>query len=1343
MKKSLLLVLLGIVFSVSNYGFNIKKLGAENGLSNNNVISIAQDCDGFIWIGTKDGLNRFDGNKFQIYRHLNNDTNSICSNVLNCVYADKNDDIVWIASEKKGLDAYNYKTLQFTHYQHNSNDKKSIAANGITHISGDDKGNLWLATYSGGIDYLDKKTGKFTHYNQSNVKGLVSDYNWYVMEDNGKLYVGHVINGLSIIDIKDRTAINFVHDPTNPNSLCDNTVTCIFKDSKEKIWIGTLNGLCYFDPANGIMKNIHSKPLYKWSLSDNFVKSIVETKDHKLWIGTQGNGISILDMNQLTANFNPDDLIFEHIGEEDTDEGLSNTSVQALIQDTYGNFWTGGFIGGVNFISNREEKFKRIEYKKNSSKNLPNRIINALSLDKYNNLWIANGPGGVLSYNISTQTISSLDIKFIDPTIITSVFIDSKNNLWIGTASGKVFVYNNRTKTPKELNIIPGIGIVMIYNIFEDSSGSVWISTDGGLGFVGKNSNFIQVYNANNSQLTDNNIRSVSEDNMGNIWVGTASGSLQVFNKYFKQLLNFTETSNLYGINQIIRNSKNKMIICSQNDLLIFEDIRGKKIKRIGISDGLPENYIISVVEGKNSDELWLSTTNYICLINIKTNKTRTFTTADAICQGDFMRSCVAKTTNGTIFFGSQNGITYFNQQYYESVNADLSVKISSFQINDKKKQFLSDYVNFPLTEKIVLSHYQNTFQINYNVLDYSISNKVEFSYQMSGLDDSWYYIGKEKQLTFRNLRPGKYTFKIKSRLQNKDWSDKITSMIIIVKPPFWLTWWAKTIYVIVLLSITIFIIRFYKKRMELENSLELEKRNNEQEQLLHEEKLKLFTNITHELRTPMTLIIGPLEDMISNKSFPQAFSNKINAIHRTSTRILNLINQMLEFRKLETNNRALKVEKANILTLVYQIGLRYKELYQNKNVAFEIILPEEPIEMFYDPEIITIILDNLISNAFKYTLKGKVKLELKEQIENNIDYTVISVIDTGIGIAKDELPHIFNRYYQASNRQYNTTGSGIGLSLVKGMVELHEAEIYVESELNNGTSFKVNLLKNNTYPDAIHQEVIEYTENEVNIPEADDDRKLVLIVEDNTEIVDYISECLINSYDIITADNGKVGYEIACKKTPDIIISDVMMPIMDGMELCKILKLNVLTSHIPVILLTAKNTLQDKTEGYDAGADSYMTKPFSGNLLKSRVKNLLQSRIKLSDTNSSFNNKKLTLHESANQLDKDFIEKVTIFIEQNIENENLSIPIIASQMNMSHSSLYRKIKALTDLTTNEFIRKVRIRMAEQLLQTNKYTVNEVMYRVGINGSSTHFRQNFKDEFGVNPSEYVQQRKKE
>lgn len=1336
-------LLVSLFFSTDTFAFITKKINIESGLSNNNVVSIAQDREGFIWICTKDGLNRFDGNRFQIFRHSNQDENTICSNVLNVVFADPYDDVVWIASEKNGLDAYNYKTLTFKHYQHDANNQSSLAANGITHISADSKGNLWLATYSGGVDYFDKKTGKFTHYNQSNVKGLASNNNWYAMEDAGKLYVGHVNDGLSILNLRKRTAVNYIHEPGNPSSLCNNTVTCIFKDSRGKIWIGTVNGLSCLNPVTGSMFTIRSNPLSTNGLSDNFIKSIVETSDHHLWIGTQGNGISILDRRQLDANIHPDKLVFQHIEESNTEEGLSNTSVQALIQDSFGNFWSGGFIGGANFISTKEEPFQRINYQQeNRSKNdLANRIVHTLSLDKNQNLWIANGPGGVFSFNLKSRSLNNATINIPKPKLITSVFVDRKDNLWIGTANGKNYLYNLYDKRFSELNLLTGLHHTMIYNVFEDGSGNLWISSDAGLAFVTASYKEAKVFTKLNSSLLDNNVRSVAEDVEGNIWVGTASGSLQVFSKTFKQLFNFSERFDFYGINQLFRDSKNRMVVCSQNDLFLFNDLIGENVQRFGITNGLPENVINSVVEGEHADILWLSTTNHICSLNLKTNAVMVFGIADGIATGDYMKSCVAKSADGTIFFGSQNGITYFKQQSDEKVKADLTVKISSFLITDKKKQHLADFINYPFDSKVELNYEQNTFQINYNVLDYSISNKVEFSYQMAGLDDSWYTIGKEKQLTFRNLRPGKYTFKIKARLQNKVWSDNISSLIVYVNPPIWLTWWAKTFYVIVLIAMLLFILRFYKKRLELENSLLIEKRHLEQEQQLHEEKMKFFTNITHELRTPMTLILGPLEDMISDKAFPQAFGKKLHSVHRVGLRILNLINQLLEFRKLESNNRKLKVGKGNIRTLVYEIGLRYKELYQNKNVTFEIALPETPIDLYYDPEIITILLDNLVSNAFKYTLKGKIRLALEEVDENNMDYAVISVSDTGIGISKEELSHVFDRYYQASNRQYNTTGTGIGLSLVKSMAALHEAEILVESELNVGTVFHLKLLKNNTYPDALHLEKQEEMEDQAATIEEDGSRNLVLIVEDNAEIVDYISDCLVENYEVITADNGKAGYEIACNKTPDIIISDVMMPIMDGMELCRSLKLNVLTSHIPVILLTAKNTLQDKTEGYDAGADSYMTKPFSGNLLKSRVKNLLQSRIKLNDVHASFNNKKLLLHESANQLDKDFIEKVTSFIEQNIENEELNIPLIASQMNMSHSSLYRKIKALTDLTTNEFIRKVRMRVAEQLLLTKKYTVNEVMYKVGINGSSSHFRQSFKDEFGVNPSEYLLKRK--
>ncbi|HYX05216.1 MAG TPA: hybrid sensor histidine kinase/response regulator transcription factor, partial [Bacteroidales bacterium] len=670
-----------------------------------------------------------------------------------------------------------------------------------------------------------------------------------------------------------------------------------------------------------------------------------------------------------------------------------------------------------------------------------------------------------------------------------------------------------------------------------------------------------------------------------------------------------------------------------------------------------------------------------------------------------------------------------------------LKPVFTGLSVTNTQKNKLNEFINIPFSDTNEFSYNQNSIQIKFNVLDYSISHKVEFVFQMEGLEDGWFLIHKDKQVTFRNLKPGNYTFNLKSRLHNTDWSGHVTSMNIKIDPPWWLSFWAKIVLLIMVFLMIIIVIRVYKYKLKIENSLELAKMSNKREHELNEEKIKFFTNITHELRTPMTLILGPLEDLISDPSITRDQSKKLASIHRVANRLLYLINQILEFRKSTNKNRKLRVLKDDFVKYINDTGRKYSEFNQSKKVEFKISVPDAKIEMFYDPEVVTIILDNLLSNALKYTREGVVKLKLKNYIEKNIDYTEVIVSDTGYGISENDLPHIFDRYYQAKNTSYPVSGTGIGLALVKNMAELHNAEITVESQPNKGTTFRVKFLTNNSYPEEIH---IHPGEAETDNNETENNsKKVVLVVDDNQEIIDYVKDCLMATYKVITAENGQVGYERACEQIPDLVISDIMMPVMDGVKMCKALKEDVRTSHIPIVLLTAKDTLQDKSEGYDAGADSYLTKPFSGNLLKSRVKNILEARKKLSASYSSkFKDKQELFNESISQLDKEFLEKLDNVIEKYIENESLNISQIASELNMSHSTLYRKIKALTDLTANEYIRKVRIRVAEQLLITNQYNISEIMYKIGIN-SSSYFRKCFKDEYGMNPSEYLHKLKGE
>ena len=662
-----------------------------------------------------------------------------------------------------------------------------------------------------------------------------------------------------------------------------------------------------------------------------------------------------------------------------------------------------------------------------------------------------------------------------------------------------------------------------------------------------------------------------------------------------------------------------------------------------------------------------------------------------------------------------------------------------------------------PISEgEIELTHEQNSFNLTFNVQDYSLANQVEYAYMLKGLENSWYTINEQNSVTFRNIPPGKYEFLVKARLHNQDWSEDTTSLRIHINPPLWLTWWAKLIYILITISIIYTIIHAYKKKIDLEILYTLEKKNHEQEQELNQERLRFYTNITHELRTPLTLILGPLEDMQKDTSLPTRQAQKLSVIHQSALRLLNLINQILEFRKTETQNKKICVCKSNIAPLVHEIGLKYKELNQKKAIDFQIQIEKEEMLLFFDKEIITIILDNLISNAIKYTEQGKITLSLYPTTRNGVTYTEIKVSDTGYGISAEALPHVFDRYYQESGK-HQASGTGIGLALVRNLVELHEGEIRVESIQNEGSTFYISLLTDNIYPNALHGDSTKQTEEEMiseAVPEdsqntePETSKPILLIVEDNEDIQKYIAESFSDSFEVITGSNGEEGKQQALNRIPDIIVSDIMMPVMDGITLCRQLKEDVRTSHIPVILLTAKDSLQDKEEGYEVGADSYLTKPFSASLLRSRINNLLDSRKKLiaqfqqtgtsHNPNSHLDEKRSIITEALSKLDNEFIEKITQLVEDNLSSEKIDITYLSDKMCMSGSTLYRKMKALTGLSTNEYIRKVKMQNAERLLLEGKYNISEIAYKIGMN-STGYFRQCFKDEFGVSPSDYLKQ----
>ena len=851
-----------------------------------------------------------------------------------------------------------------------------------------------------------------------------------------------------------------------------------------------------------------------------------------------------------------------------------------------------------------------------------------------------------------------------------------------------------------------------------------------------------------NAQLPDIMVHGIIRDKNGKLWVGTFGKGVVVFDEDDKKLYNFTTDHSFpsNAVNYMMEDSRKRILVATREGIIIFKDVSQPNVfVSFGAKEGL-ENTQVRAIQEDHDGYIWISTNGGISRLDEKNKRFYNYNYHDGIPMGDFMDGSTCITPDGTLFFGSQNGACYFNPRELSSPREVSPVTITQFFIYNKQTESRDTRLPVPISNRIVeLPYNQNTFNISFNVLDYTQSSQVEFSYMLEGLENAWYSTQGDNQVTFRNIPHGNYVFKVKTRFRNQEWNENAAQLTVVIAPPLWLTWYAKLGYVILFIFALYALLRFYKRKLDLESSLEAERKQSLNKQELNEERLRFYTNITHELRTPLTLILGPLEDLLSDATLSPKHANKISIIHDSATRLLNLINRILEFRKTETQNRKLSVAKGDLGQLVQEVGLRYKELNPNNKVNYHIHIETEDTEIFYDADMITIILDNLMSNAAKYTSEGDITLSLRSVEENQIKYTEISVSDTGHGIDAEALPHIFDRYYQAKSK-YQASGSGIGLALVKGLSELHEGILKVESTVDTGTTFTLRLLTENTYPNAIHtqhdMEKKPMDAEETTITDTPtENHPIVLVVEDNADIREYIRSSFTDIYEVITAKDGKEGWELAQARIPNIIVSDIMMPVMDGIELCKRIKEDMRTSHIPVILLTAKDSLQDKEEGYASGADSYLTKPFSAKLLHSRINNLLETRKKiasllaLADTQP----KQESAVSSLNKLDNEFLQKITQIIEENLEMEKMDIAFIADKMCMSHSTLYRKIKGLTDMSANEFIRKVKMRKGVELLMSGQYTISEIAYMIGFS-SVAYFRQCFKDEYGMSPSDYVKQK---
>ena len=1346
MKK--LLLFLGLILQVlaltASTSSIFKNLGLKEGLSNGFVNDMIIDGQGFIWAATESGLTRIAGTKCTIFK---NNNSNIDNDGIVGLYYNKESNSIWILFKNGHIDVFDCKTQQFIHFT------QKIPKKSVADIKGAADGGIWIAYYDGTIQHYTPKNQKFSTISNKRLPNIKNGIRSITDDGNDHLYIGLRIEGLYVYNLRTQKTKYFRHNPNDPQSLPGDNVRSICIDHAKNIWVGTNLGLGLLDPFTGkfkVFKHIANNPA---SLAGDNIHQIIEMNDRTLWIASDIGGISVLDLN-LYKNPLTEELKFSQITKENS--GLSSNNNRRIIQDSFGNIWIANYSMGIDFIAKSAASINTLQYMGKALEE-----VTGLYCDHQGNLWI--GQDNLMSLYQNGKLMQTWNFSSYLSNSSSSIYVfeeDKKGNIWCGTSDNGVLKFNPHTHSFTRINYAQNLDV---HALCENAQGKMWVGTEAGIFSVENDK--INKEQELNRQMGKNPtiIYSIKEDNYGQIWIGTLDRGVFVFSKQMKLIVHLTEKNLLATntINHIIKDADGGIWMATMRGLAYVQNpLQPGAIKNYNERYGIKDSHIRAISQDKQGN-IWVSMFSGIACLNIHKQRFYNYDYESGIPTSNFVEASAVTTPDGTIYFGSPGGICFFNPQQLTEPKAVSPIQIINCErVGKLSDQFASRLIS-PNNEGIIcLSHDDNTFKINFTIKDFSQEGNVEYSYMMKGLDDQWYETEGDNEVTFRNLKPGDYTFIIRAKLKNQDWEDASTAeMKVVVNPPLWLTWWAKLCYVLLIMGILGYFFRSYQKQLLLRNSLVQEKWESKQRQQVNEERLRFFTNITHELRTPLTLILGPLEDLMEDKEIAERVHHKIGCIHASAERLLNLINDILEFRKTQTQNRKLTVAKANLGALVREIGVRFKDLNQNNRLNIRLNIQTGVPELYFDSEVINTVINNLMSNAIKYTPEGSITLSLTMPEDNTI---AIAVEDTGYGIDKDALPHICDRYYQ-ENGNHQASGTGIGLALVKSLATLHQAVLTVESEKGRGSKFTFSLRADRTYPEALHKDdnqdlatAENAEENETTSKEPTEDiRPLLLIVEDNADIRLYIEESLHEDYRIIQACNGREGMEQAFSKVPDIIVSDIMMPEMDGNKMTHILKEDIRTSHIPIILLTAKTSINDQEEGYDSGADSYLTKPFSAKLLHSRIRNILSGRRRLADyivqknisqfetsadeqqtSPKATEEKEDAMTCQISNLDKKFLEKLNKLIENHISTDDLDMAFMTDKMAMSHSTFYRKVKVLTGMSANEYIKKAKLRHSMTLLKKGEYSIAEVAILAGFNNLG-NFRESFKREFGKSPSEIL------
>lgn len=1344
----------------------------NEGLSFGIVNGIVQDDNGFMWFATGDGLNRFDGINFKVFKFDSDNPFSIPGNYIQMIFKDA-EGLIWVTS-RKGLVKFDTKTERFITYRLNG---KVQSNNDVSSISEGKNGNLWVSSSSEGFFRYHKKTNTSINYRQSTLRGLSSNTILTTYEDShGLLWVGTHSEGLNVFSLKNGKLT--VKKPVNSDKIASGRINSICEDHLHNIWIATSNGLVFYQRTEDKFYIIRASASH---LKSNVFLSLLEDKNKQLLVGFQDGGLYRLDISK--QEIRPEMLTFQEVKGNNA-HAFTQRSVQALYADKDKNIWVGTYGEGIYMIDNNRERFFKFEQKITENNSESYQRYYGMTVDHNGFLWLGTDGDGIYKTTINGETQKHYKADgrkgSLTDNAIISAFRDSQENLWFGSYSGGLFLYDKKSDSfinfrhdAKDRNSLAANDVRVIY---EDAAKNLWIGTNGGgLSLFHPSSRSFTNYNPVNKNFPSNDVRSIVSGKNNDLWIGTYGKGLYQFmpdRTYLQYQAKSGDTQDLSGevIFALHFDDKDRLWIGTQENGLILYDTRQQMSRKFSEKNGLANNTILAIKE-ESPDKVWFSTNKGISKIDLTTNKIYNFDQGDGLQNGQFNGgSAIYNKESGYMCFGGTEGWNIFYPGQIKLLNYKPKILITGLQLfgkalisgeNEEKDHILTEQLNG--TQQLVLQPSQSVFSIQYGAINYSYPDENQFAYKLEGLDNDWNYVNKQKSATYRYLDPGDYVFKVKAANQDNIWFEDYASIKITILPPWYKTWWAYIIY-FTLIGVLIYYYQLYKnKQTRLTYQIQIAKIEAEKEKELNEKKLSFFTHISHEFRTPLTLIINPVKELLYIDSKDKDTSN-LNIVYRNARRLLSLVDQLLLFRKADTEGDALKVVKLNLKSLCEEVFLCFTYQARDKHIQYNFICEKEKVEVYGDREKLEIALFNLVSNALKFTPEYGIVNFTIEEAENNV---IIKVEDSGVGIAPETGEKLFTMFYQVKNTNAPSKGGfGIGLYLSKTFINNHKGEISYESEAGKGTVFTIKLLKGYEHlnPEiilndeevnsVILEELLEDHEEPL-IPEEPvsseeeggelmeelyADTRTMVIIDDNPQIRQYLRQIFKPDFKLLEADNGEEGLKLVEEYLPDIVISDVMMQGISGIEVCNRIKQNSSLNHIPVILLTASTSPEIKLKGIEGGADDYISKPFEKEILMARVTGILKNR---NDLQKYFYNE-ITLQSNTLRISpefKEFLNRCIEIVEKYLTDSEFGVGVLATEIGMSPSGLYNKIKSISGQSPNSFIRFIRLKKAAEILITTDSTVAETAYQVGINDPK-YFREQFFKLFGMNPSAYVKKYRK-